>query len=614
MAPEQAGSAQVILPATDVYALGVIFYECLAGKVPFNASHLAGVLARILFDAETPIQSLRPSVPEPWAALLVRMMSKDPASRPRDAAALCALLAKMPSETHGSETLATAEWSYEPPSTRESGEQTLACVVLVMFPEGGSAAAPARSVGAPAALHDTVRSALVRFGFQVDDVVGASFLATLSSNGVATDLARIAARGALHARELWPEARIALATGRALSGQGLRVGEAVDRAALLLESHSAHAAGTTPSGSGVWIDTLTAGLLDARFVTSLEGDGVLLSGERPDPDESRLLLGKPTPCVGREVELVQLEGLMARAVEDSAAQAALVVAPPGAGKSRLRHELLRRLRSAHPHAEILIGHGDPLTAGSPYGILGGALRQLAGVRAGDAPAQARAALMARLCRRIPDADARRVAEFMGELCGVPFPDESPPLRAARSDPRVMSEQITQAFVDWITAECAAEPVVLILEDLQWGDALTVKLAEDVLRDADVPASSRNTPRRSRSVPSAARRARRSSAGCSGMPSALRCSRASRSLPGATPSSWRNSSARPPRARLATSRRRCSPCCRRALDVWPLKRGACCAQRASSARPSGQSPHSGSASSGAPRRTRRAGSPTSWSPS
>jgi len=76
-----------------------------------------------------------------------------------------------------------------------------------------------------------------------------------------------------------------------------------------------------------------------------------------------------------------------------------------------------------------------------------------------------------------------VSEFLGELAGVPFPaEESAPLAAARGDHRVMSEQISLCFNEWLEAECAVQPVILVLEDLQWGDALTVKLLEGALRD------------------------------------------------------------------------------------------------------------------------------------
>jgi hypothetical protein len=54
------------------------------------------------------------------------------------------------------------------------------------------------------------------------------------------------------------------------------------------------------------------------------------------------------------------------------------------------------------------------------------------------------------------------------------------LRAARHDPKIMRDCLRRAFLDWLAAECAAGPVLVVLDDLQWGDALTVSALEDAL--------------------------------------------------------------------------------------------------------------------------------------
>ncbi|MEU9116009.1 serine/threonine-protein kinase [Streptomyces sp. NPDC048483] len=84
MAPEQAMGGAVG-PHTDLYALGILLHELLSGQVPFAASTALGVLHRHLHDDPVPVRRLRPDVPEPLEALVLRLLRKDPAARPADA-------------------------------------------------------------------------------------------------------------------------------------------------------------------------------------------------------------------------------------------------------------------------------------------------------------------------------------------------------------------------------------------------------------------------------------------------------------------------------------------------------------------------------------------------
>ena len=56
------------------------------------------------------------------------------------------------------------------------------------------------------------------------------------------------------------------------------------------------------------------------------------------------------------------------------------------------------------------------------------------------------------------------------------------LRAARRDPTLMGDQMRRAWEDWLAAECGAQPVVLVLEDLHWGDLPTVRFVDAALRN------------------------------------------------------------------------------------------------------------------------------------
>lgn len=84
LAPEQA-TGQQATGSSDMYSLGIIGYECLAGKRPFTGeSQIAIALAQVN-DPPPPLPS---SVPAPAAALIMCLLSKDPQQRPKNATAL----------------------------------------------------------------------------------------------------------------------------------------------------------------------------------------------------------------------------------------------------------------------------------------------------------------------------------------------------------------------------------------------------------------------------------------------------------------------------------------------------------------------------------------------
>jgi serine/threonine-protein kinase len=85
VSPEQA-LGRPVDGRSDLYALGVVLYEMLAGRPPFRGAGFADVAARHVRDEPPPIDAARPGLPPGLAALLAALLAKSPDERPQDAA------------------------------------------------------------------------------------------------------------------------------------------------------------------------------------------------------------------------------------------------------------------------------------------------------------------------------------------------------------------------------------------------------------------------------------------------------------------------------------------------------------------------------------------------
>ena len=87
MSPEQAVGQRDLDGRTDVYSLGVVLYEMLAGEAPFIGPSAQAIVARRLTEAPRPLRSARETVPAGVDQAVTKALARAPADRHRSAAA-----------------------------------------------------------------------------------------------------------------------------------------------------------------------------------------------------------------------------------------------------------------------------------------------------------------------------------------------------------------------------------------------------------------------------------------------------------------------------------------------------------------------------------------------
>jgi serine/threonine-protein kinase len=102
MAPEQAVGDATMDARVDIYAFGVMAFEMLTGRAPFQGRTAQATLAAHVTELPEPVQHLRPSVPAALAALVMRCLEKHPADRPANAGDILHALDSMATPVSGS--------------------------------------------------------------------------------------------------------------------------------------------------------------------------------------------------------------------------------------------------------------------------------------------------------------------------------------------------------------------------------------------------------------------------------------------------------------------------------------------------------------------------------
>lgn len=114
MSPEQA-TGDLVDARTDLFSLGALFYECLAGKTPFRAETAHEIIAQIISRDPAPPSALNPHISPELDAVALKLLAKNPAERFQTADELIAVLRATASDLEN--TNQTPTFAFQPETT-----------------------------------------------------------------------------------------------------------------------------------------------------------------------------------------------------------------------------------------------------------------------------------------------------------------------------------------------------------------------------------------------------------------------------------------------------------------------------------------------------------------
>jgi hypothetical protein len=423
MAPEQI-LGERITPATDVFALGCVFFRCLVGHPVFTGDGFA-VMSKTVTDTAPSPGSAGVDVPRPVDALATAMLESDASRRPPDASAVLAAVASLPDAVL--DGLAPGARALLKPSGVTAAERVPVTVILLRLPsQDDELAKGADPDWKPAA------------GFE--RLTDGTWLALPRGNASAFDQALHGARLGLDLRARWPASAVALAARRGVDGA-----QRADLHDLVVDGEKLlHDA----DPGQIVVDDDCAALVRARCVLErTEGRPATLVG-LASPVDRRGGGDGASACLGRADQLARIVDIAKQAFGASRARAVVVSGPAGIGKSHVVRGVLDRLGAQEQAPALWTSYGDSMSAHSTLHLVA---RLLNGASASVAPGLAKVLGMHRAA-----VDAEQVDEA-GSV-----------------------DEVHRLFGDVVSSQLVRGPLVLQLEDIHWGDLASLRAIDYLL--------------------------------------------------------------------------------------------------------------------------------------
>jgi predicted ATPase/serine/threonine protein kinase len=500
MSPEQTRGEPVDLRA-DIWALGVVLYEMLTGRLPFTGENAAGVAYAIATRQPAPPSSLREDLPRALDEVIGMALAKVPERRFPGAPEMVRALDEAPSGSRGrASSRETAETQLHADSAVMPSAERRRTAVLVTVVSDYASLLEQLDPGDLEEAIGLVRSAAVdavrRHGGIVNQALGEEIVSVFGIPAAHEDDDLRAVRAAL---ELHAHARAVTTPGLSRLGTGLAVQSGIHAGTLVAQRLRDGPRRYAVSGAPVQLATRLAGLagrdqvlisaecerMVAPFVATEAARAVEWQPDAP-PIATHRVVGESgmharleagdrasrTPFTGRAAELSSLLALMHEA-RGGEGRLVLVAGEAGVGKSRIIHELRDQISG---DMRVLVGRCSSYGGISPYLPVVEVLRDL--LSGGTSGGPTTVGQTVQQIRGL-DPSLEPFIPLYLHLLSLPSDDFLLPRH-------LDGEHLHAALLDAISAvlmvSASRAPILILLEDWHWADDAS---SEVLLRLAEI---------------------------------------------------------------------------------------------------------------------------------
>ncbi len=515
MSPEQLMGNDEIDHRTDIYALGVMLFQMLTGKLPFPAEPITALIFHHLQSPVPSASALNETLPTAIDEIIARAMAKDARQRyetagelARDVVRALGQVAETPATLRQVALSATTSKTRTPTTdtaptpTEQNKVVTVVHIDAVEYDEMLETARGAEAARkAVKALWDEAQRLVDAHGGKIIEQADRHLTALWGMTTSREDDTEQAVRAALHA-QAYLRAQV---VGLGEEGEPLPLSIGVNTGLALL-SPGRSADSVTATGFGVTLAVRLAESASGDILISHDayrhvrgvfdiypGDPLKVRGrkdllptfrvtavkERSLRMETPLIEGVETAMIGRHSELKQLQNAYLNAFEDEETQVITLTGAAGLGKSRLLYEFEQWAELREESYRIFRGRATASALQRPYALLRDMLSFRFMILDSDTPAVVRQKVETGVAT-LAQGDAE-MAAFIGQLAGFDFSD-SPHIKGILNDAQQIRRRAKQLFTRFIVRVCEQDPVVMLLDDLHYADDATLDLLNDLFVD------------------------------------------------------------------------------------------------------------------------------------